>query len=439
MLTSLLRSRLVRALLGSAGLRIAGTGLTILMSITLARLLGPEGIGFYAFALSVVALAGLPVQLGVPVVVLRETAKAETDKTWPVMRGVWLWAFRRVGISAAVVLPAVALAGWALEGRVVPQGGVPVLWAALPLVPLIAVAQLRGSALRGLDRPVLGQLPDTVIRPAGFLVFVLVLSGTAMTPQLAALAHVGGAVVAFAVGTMLLWRATPAPLISASADLSQSAAWARAVLPLALISGIQLVMQNINIVLLGALRPPEEVGLFRISMSAANLTLFGLTVVNFVIAPRFAKLNATMERGQMARIAQRSAALSLGAALPVALVLVLGGPQILAWLYGDAFAAAYLAMAVLVGSQLINALFGSCGNLLNMTGHERDAARALVVALVFNLGLNVTLIPILGGTGAALATLASTVTWNLLMERAVKRKLGFTSSALGLLRRPNAG
>jgi O-antigen/teichoic acid export membrane protein len=192
-------------------------------------------------------------------------------------------------------------------------------------------------------------------------------------------------------------------------------------------------------VLLGAMRTPEEVGLFRIAMSAANMTLFGLTVVNFVVAPTFARLNADMERAEMALTAQRAAAVSLGAALPIALVLLLAGPQILGLLYGEGFAAAYMPMAVLVAAQMVNGFFGSCGNVLNMTGNERHAARALIVALVVNAGLNVILVPLLGGTGAALATLASTLTWNLLMDLAVRRELGFTSSALPLFKRPRSG
>lgn len=409
--------------------------LTLATSVLLARVLGPEAFGLYAFALSVVTLSGLPVQLGVPVIVLRETAKAGAVDDWDRMRGVWVWAGRRILLGVLVVVPLVALGGLLSGTAIVPPGGHGVLYVALGLVPLIAVSNVRASALRGLHHPVLGQLPETLVRPGGLfaLVGLMALLGVSVTAEAAMTAHVVASCAAFAVGAVLLSRLAPEGVRKAAADLSDAPAWKKAVLPLALISGMQLLMQNVGVVMLGMWRDPQEIGWFRIAMAAANMVLFGLTVANQIVAPRLAQLHAQKDPQEMARTARLSAGVSLLAAAPIALVLLLAGRWVLGSLYGDAFRPAYDAMAFLVLAQLVNAFFGSCVSVLNMSGHERDTARALIAAAVINLALSAILIPTMGGPGAGIATLCSTLVWNGLMERSVRRNLGFSSTPLGYL------
>jgi len=82
----------------------------------------------------------------------------------------------------------------------------------------------------------------------------------------------------------------------------------------------------------------------------------------------------------------------------------------------------------------VNAATGSVGNLLTMSGHERDAARGFVFAAVLNLVLNVLLIPAYGIVGAAVAAAISLISWNLILAALVYRRLGIHSTALGQIR-----
>jgi O-antigen/teichoic acid export membrane protein len=76
---------------------------------------------------------------------------------------------------------------------------------------------------------------------------------------------------------------------------------------------------------------------------------------------------------------------------------------------------------------------GPVGVVLIMTGHERDAALAIGVSAVLNLILNAILIPGWGMEGAAVATAASTVVWNILMAIALYQRSGIHSTILGKL------
>lgn len=434
---SFFSSGVAKSLVSGAVIRGGNVTLTLLTSVFLARLLGPQGMGVYALALSVVAMAGLPVQFGVPVIVLRETAWAAELKKWDLIRGLWVWATRKVILTSVVILPVLAIAGWFLEGILFPEGTFIVLLAALPLVPLFALAQLRGSALRGLKFTTLGQLPDALIRPIVFLLLLLLASLTfnPIRPLYAISSLLASAAITYLIGGILINRSKPKDLIKVKPNFSKRKGWGKAILPLAFVSGVSIAMQNINIIFLGIWGAPEDVGFFRIAVSAAGMALFGLSVVNMIFAPSFARLNAGLDLKEMELRAQQAAGLAFLAALLIAALLWFAGPFVISLLYGHQYLEAYLPLAILVGAQVISSFYGSCGNVLNMTGRERFSFRAMALALVVNITFNVFLIPDFGVVGAASATVASTLAWNLVMDFYVRRELGFTCSALGILER----
>jgi O-antigen/teichoic acid export membrane protein len=119
--------------------------------------------------------------------------------------------------------------------------------------------------------------------------------------------------------------------------------------------------------------------------------------------------------------------------LPVFLAFVTGGRWLISLMYGDAYSDAYLPLVILSAGQVANALFGSVGLLLTMTGHERDVARWLTVSAACNILLATALIPFFGMVGAAGATVVSLLIWNLAFWRTAIRKVGVDGSILPLL------
>jgi O-antigen/teichoic acid export membrane protein len=118
------------------------------------------------------------------------------------------------------------------------------------------------------------------------------------------------------------------------------------------------------------------------------------------------------------------------AALPLAAALMIGGGRVVRWIFGAEYVSASNPLAILVLGQLVNAAFGSVGFLLNMTGHERIAARVLWQTAALNIAISLTLIPGLGVLGAAIGNAVSLAVWNLLLHRQVNRQLGISSLAL---------
>ena len=52
-------------------------------------------------------------------------------------------------------------------------------------------------------------------------------------------------------------------------------------------------------------------------------------------------------------------------------------------------------------------------NILNMTGYEKSARNTMLIIAVLNIVFNLVLIPLYGPLGAALATTATMMGWNI--------------------------
>jgi len=99
-------------------------------------------------------------------------------------------------------------------------------------------------------------------------------------------------------------------------------------------------------------------------------------------------------------------------------------------LFGADFVAGYPALIILTAGMIVNAAAGPVGLLLNMTGHQRLCAKIFGTSALINVVLNALLIPQLGIVGAALATAATMILWNLWLLIMVARKLDLHPSLI---------
>lgn len=431
-------ARLAGPALGSVGLKVSHAFLMLLSSVLLARILGPEGYGIYSFAYAVVMLLAVPCQAGLPTLLVRDVSKYETAERWGLIRGLLRRSNQGVALLTVAIAGTAVVVVLALGDRVSQTLVITFFWA-LILLPLMALGNLRGAALRGLRRVVQGLLPEQLIRPALLVLGLLALlvlqrmvwQGKAdITPAMTMALHAGAALVAFVTGAWLLARWLPDE-VRAADPVYRTRAWMGSVLPLTLLASIELVNTQTDIVLLGVLGTAEEVGVYRVVSHAATLIIFSLTAVNMVVGPYFAQEHAAEDRAGLQRLATWTARIVLATALPVGLTLIFLGEEILAVLFGQAYSGGAIALTILAVGYLVNAVVGSVGTLLKMTGYEHDTVRGSAIAAGLNVVLNLILIPLFGIEGAAIGTATSVTVLNLILYRRVRIRLGITSVAWG--------
>jgi len=280
-------------------------------------------------------------------------------------------------------------------------------------------------------------LPESVVRPAVLLLLLLIWLGFApseaeLSANRAMAFYVVAAIVSLALAMWLLHRSRPEELRQKPEPIYYSSDWRKAVIPLALITGLHVVNNYADLIILGLFRLDEEVGIYRAVSQLALLIIFGLQAINQVLHPHFARLYAQRDRAKLQKLVTISARIILALAFGPFVVFLFFGGDILQFVFGSGFAMGATALAILAFGQLANAAFGSVGALLNMTGHERDTMRGMMIAMGANVVLNFVLIPVYGMNGAAIATAFSYLLWNAVLRYFVRKRLSIESAAFGL-------
>lgn len=422
-----LKGQLLRGGVGSIMVKVGSTLLNIILAIVLARALGAEGYGIYSFVFALITIMAIPAQMGLPNLVMRETAKAQAAGQWSLMKGLWRWSTLMALIMSLILMALGGVATWLIGGSL-PEGALAVFYWGLVLVPLVALGNLRGAALRGLRHVVQGQLPEFILRPV-FLITLLLSMHFALSSQMLAapdamMLHAVASLISFAVGAWLLLRARPAELQAETLSISQPRLWLRSALPLGMVEGMQLINGNVGIILLGSFASAQDVGIFRVALQGATIVAFGLQSMNMLVGPHFARLHSEGQRKRLQRLAKLSARVSLLIAIVAAAVLVLAGRQIIDTFFGHEFGPAYWPLIALLVGQVFNAFAGSVGLLLNMAGYEAYVARALLVSTALNVAVSAMLVPTLGAVGAACGAAASLIVWNAMLIWCAYRRLG---------------
>ncbi len=198
-------------------------------------------------------------------------------------------------------------------------------------------------------------------------------------------------------------------------------------LPMFLTSVIFVVIYQSDTLMLGALRTEAEVGIYTIALKLAVLSNFILISVNSTAAPKFSQIYHDGDLEELKVVAQGSTRIAFWIIMPIILLSLVFGRQILG-LFGEEFVVGYTVLVILLVGQYANVAAGAVGLFLDMTGHEKVFRNIVIFAGGLNILLNVILIPRYHMNGAAVASMVSIITWNVLASRYIKKEFGFSIS-----------
>ena len=196
-------------------------------------------------------------------------------------------------------------------------------------------------------------------------------------------------------------------------------------IPVAISGLLILAYARIDQVLVYELAGAREAGLY----AAVYRILEQAHFVPLAVATTFLPLVAAAHAVDIAR-ARRMTQLVLDylavASLPAVGFALVAAEPLIRLLFGDAFTDAAPALPVLMGAFVVICLGYLSGNLVIVLGLQRRFLGYALLALVFNIALNLVLIPPYGFMAAAWVTLATEVLVVGATTRMVMRELGHT-------------
>jgi O-antigen/teichoic acid export membrane protein len=415
---------------GVIALAIQGSGQLIryLWQVGYARWMGVEEFGSFSFAFGWIQVLAVLAALGLTTGALRFVPEYISRSQWGLLRGM---------VRRSAQLTFLAGAGIAVLGTLVflilpmEEGRRSTLVLGMWLVPLLGMGNLKLELTRSTRDVGRAYFPMRILLPAmaggfGFLIHSL-RGGMNAVEGLYALA--GALVLTLLAQEILLGQALPREGRQAPPEF-QTRFWLSESFPLLLIAGFVILLNQTDIIMVGALAGDEAVGLYASASVTARWVSFMLLSANAVAAPLIAGLRAEGETAALQALVTRVARWTFWPSLVLAAILILGAGPVLD-LFGENFAQARWALVILVLGQILNAAMGPVGHLMNLTGHGRESAVVYGTAAGVNVVLNLLLIPTMGMEGAAVATATSVVLWNLWLFFLVRRRVGVHSFFLG--------
>jgi len=430
-----LRAHLARGAAGTFLLRSANMVLVLATGMILARALGAEGYGVYAYAFAWLQVFLVVATIGIPLLAVRQLAVYNEQTAWGRMRGFIARMSQGVLLSSLAVALVVGLVIWELRAYSVETLSMAVfLWALLQL-PFLALNNIRSGAMQGLDHLLRGQVPEFFLVPA--IALVLILAGWAaidglLSPEFAMQCRFAAVAVAFSVGALWFFRSLPAPVKTAQPEY-ETRYWAVSAVPFLLIQLFMILNEQTGTLILGAIGTPEEVGVYHVVTLGARLITFLLAAVNVAIAPSLARMHARGEMERLQGLLTLTVRVTAVLTLPLVIFMILFGKELLTLFFGESYAGGALALAIIVLGQFFSVIIGSVGTLLNATGFQKETANALVFGTLVNALLSLALIPSFGLNGAAIATSASLLIWNAWLAWIVYRRLNVHTTVIGLV------
>jgi O-antigen/teichoic acid export membrane protein len=388
-------------------------GLNVLValvsSVLLARLLGAEGLGAYAFCMGIAQVLVIPASLGLHQLFVREISADVAAQNWGRIRGLLWRGNQSVCICSMMLSFGLVMAGRQFDAGSVDRSGF--FWVAT-LLPFLALSRINSSALRGFGNLLFSQLSEMTLRPLLFLGLIVAsffFGGPLLPSTAVAFQAISGIVVCILTVVFLLKRISPA--VTLAKPVYEEKIWFKGSFLFITLSGLSTLNSMLPVLMLGALGLKSDAGFFQVAYRGSELIAFGLIAVSYIVAPELSKLYSQKKSSKLAELIESSGKYPNIYAVIVGTIFILSAEKIILLIYGPDFIPAVLPFRVLCVAQILNSLFGYSGLILNMIGSEVLTLKCLLAGFMLNVVLSAILIPGFGSTGAAIASACGLVLW----------------------------
>lgn len=406
------------------GAKVVSVGLVLTTQLLLAQLYGPELMGTFFIALNIVMTLSVVCRLGLDLGLLRFAAVLKSDgRVYALKKLLWPATMMTLPLACGVVVLIYLSRAWLaayFNAPLLPSMLTLFAWA----VPCYVATFLLQETLRGLGAVRWTVLGQYVIIPGSLLALLIILAyfsiGIAKKAQALGLAFLVSTILGLAFFGWHILFCTCAEKVSKTRESFINLV--RYSWPLFCNTILLLALMTLDSLILGAFTSPQEVAYYGAATKTALLVTFPLLAINAVVPSLFGQFYHQQNLASLENVAKITARWMYLGALPLALLIILLAPQLLAF-YGPEFVKARFVLSILALAQLINVAGGSVGYILIMTAHQHVLLRMQLLVTCFILPLMILGAAFWGLNGVACATALGLIGNNILMAWAVWRHL----------------
>lgn len=385
--------------LGSLISAVAGFAL----SLVLARTLGPSGSGIVFQMISIFTIAGAFAKLGLDTTAVWLLPRLNADLRADERRAIAILLLGALGGGIVTGLVVFLVAPLLSNGSddLVHLTRVAALFMPFSSVSTVALAVTRG--LGGIRNYV---LIGSIGLPIGRLAAVYVAASFLASALVAGVAWLGMLVLATAAALLGVQRAarrlrrgpdSPRPWMQLAKPIAAFGA------PRTLSSGIEQALMWLDVLIVGLIAGASSAGVYAVVSRLIQAGTIPSTSMRIVVAPQFSRMLHTRRIRALTQLYSRTAQWIVLLSMPIYVLLTVLADPVLR-IFGPGFEDGALALAVMSIGAIVSASTGNVQSLLLMSGRSGWAAINKIIVLNVMLTLLLTLVPLWGILGGALAS-----------------------------------
>lgn len=415
-------------------LKIVGAITALGAQLFLAWLLGAQQFGEYVLVQSWLVMAVVLVKGGWEGASARFVAEYNATGQQGLLAGFFRARRQMVGLAALVTAASAAIGLSLLQDYLSPTL-VASCWWMIAIVPLSVAADLFSVDLRARQKILWADAPLLVAKPLGTLLLVAQLVMVARWPATSSTVVLSLGLTIFSILIVYGLRlATSQRCLQAVPTRDDHRLWWSTALPLFWAAVSQFAMAQTDCITMGIFWSATDTGIYAAASRMANVIPLGVLAINAVGAPLIAEQFALNRQRDLQRVASHMAGGALLMTAPAVVGAVVLGRHVLSY-FGPEFEQGYIPLVILSVGQLVNALAGSVGQVLAMTGRQKLLARLMALSALGQVLLTFFLVPLYGMLGAAVATTVGRIAWNVALVIVVWQVTGVNTTLLPF-RRP---
>jgi O-antigen/teichoic acid export membrane protein len=378
-----------------------------LYTLLLARWVGPEFLGIYSIANSIMLISEVFAKMGLETGVMRFISRLNPKIDKEKINLLIGSALKMTAIFSLAIMIVLIIS----SGRIVDNyyNGEPILKSVLIIfavaIPFNSLTLISAFATQGFKRLKYKTIVTQFLNPTVLLLSMALCYWLISKKYTIMLPILTTGIIGFMVMMMVLKKVSGlknSQIIKTTInyDLLKFS------YPLMFVTILQTLMHWMDILMLGYFTNAMTVGIYHPAARTAGLLQAILLSFLSIYAPLASQFHSQGDKNKLANTYQLVSRWLLIFAIPISAIFILFPEKILL-LFGPEYVKSSQILVLLTIATFIQAIFGASGPTLSMSGHTKLVLYNSIITFVLNFFLNVWLIPIYGVLGAAIATLAS--------------------------------
>lgn len=405
--------------------RVIAMAANFAVQVLIVRYLSKSDYGAFAYVMTLISLGSSLVVFGLDKTITRFIPIYQEKREYHKLFGTLIMMVSTVfSLGFFLVLLVFGLKGWIADSLAHDGLAVQLLLLLIFLSPILALDSLLVGMLAIFVSPRAIFFRRHVLDPGLKLLVILLLILFHGSVQVLAIGYVAAGALGVILYSWILIQHIRKQEFAKQFNLQKMRFPVREVfgfsIPLLTTNFVYLIRHQTVVVLLEYFHGTVDVAAFRAVQPVGDLNTVVLQSFAFLFMPMMARMFAREDQKGIDELYWQSAVWIAVITFPIFLVTFALAEPLTVLLFGQRYAQSGMIMALLAFGYYFNAALGFNADTLRVYGKLRYTVAIDFLAMFVSLGLSLVLIPRYGAMGAAIATCATLVTYNLLNHAGLK-------------------